>query len=85
MGDEMSAEDYSLADVQTHATQESCRAAIDGKVYDLTAWISRHPGGPDKILGICGTDATEAFSAQHGGDQRPENQLMNFEIGVLTE
>ena len=44
---------YTLAEVKLHATQENCRAAVDGSVYDLTNWIAKHPGGPDKIMAIC--------------------------------
>lgn len=73
-------ESYSLADVEMHATQDSCRAAIDGKVYDLTNWVNKHPGGADKIVAICGTDATEAFANQHDAQEKPENQLMQFAI-----
>lgn len=76
---------YSHADVKKHSTQSSCWAAINGKVCDLTAWISQHPGGPDKILGICGTDGSAAFNGQHGGQRRPASELANFYIAELTK
>jgi cytochrome b involved in lipid metabolism len=73
-----------MAQVATHAGASSCWAAINGKVYDLTNWINQHPGGPDKILAICGTDGSAAFNGQHGGERRPESELANFYIGTLT-
>ena len=76
---------YTLSDVAKHDTAEDCWAAIDGGVYDLTSWISRHPGGPDKIEPLCGTDATQKFRTQHDSQQRPNNQLANFRIGDLTD
>jgi cytochrome b involved in lipid metabolism len=75
---------YSLADVAQHNSSSSCWSAINGKVYDLTSWINQHPGGPDKILAICGIDGSSAFNAQHGGQSRPANELAGFLIGDLT-
>lgn len=75
---------YTLEQVKEHNSAESCWAAIDGGVYDLTRWVAQHPGGADKILGICGTDATAMFEAQHSGDQRPASQLTQFYIGDLN-
>lgn len=73
-----------LDEVQENDGPDSCWAAIDGTVYDLTDWIDAHPGGPDRIEQICGTDATDAFQGQHGGAEGPESQLAEFEIGELT-
>ena len=76
---------YRLSEVAKHNTQMDCWAAIDGSVYDLTSWISRHPGGPDKILKLCGTDATAAFHGQHDSQQKPNTQLASFRIGALVD
>lgn len=75
---------YTLDQVKQHSSARSCWAAIDGGVYDLTSWAGRHPGGPEKILAICGTDASAAFTRQHSGDQRPAVQLTQFYIGILA-
>ncbi|OFE15635.1 hypothetical protein BA895_21960 [Humibacillus sp. DSM 29435] len=74
---------FSLSDVRKHGSASSCWAAIDGGVYDLTRWIDAHPGGSGAILGICGTDATASFDAQHGGQGRPARELATFKVGVL--
>ena len=37
---------YSMANIAKNNSTSSCWAAISGKAYDLTAWISEHPGGP---------------------------------------
>ena len=74
-----------MAEVEKHNSKESCWSVIRGKVYDLTNWIDKHPGGLDKILNICGKDGTEIFEKVHGGKEKPENALKNFEIGVLKE
>ncbi|NNG37175.1 cytochrome b5 domain-containing protein [Nakamurella sp. DB0629] len=70
--------------VAGHRSAASCWAAVDGQVYDLTSWINRHPGGPERILSICGTDATQAFTAQHGGGGIAGQILRSFRIGPLA-
>ncbi len=74
---------FSLAEVATHKDSKSCWVAVGGKVYNLTLWINQHPGGPDKILSICGKDGSAAFTAQHEGQNRPEAILATFFIGNL--
>jgi len=73
-----------MADVAKHATPGDCWAAIDGSVYDLTSWISRHPGGPGVIKRLCGTDGSRAFNGQHGGQRKPARELANFLVGPLA-
>jgi cytochrome b involved in lipid metabolism len=76
---------YTLAEVATHADASSCWAVINNSVYDLITWINQHPGGPDKILGLCGKDGSDAFNGKHGGQQRPTNELAGFFIGTLKK
>lgn len=75
---------YTLAQVATHNTASSCWAAISGNVYDLTSWISQHPGGEARILSICGKDGTSSFMGQHGRDPQAESILATFKIGTLA-
>lgn len=74
---------FTMEEVQQHSSTESCWAAVNGEVYDLTDWIGRHPGGAAVIEQLCGTDATAAFESQHGGSGRPNRELQNFKIGDL--
>ena len=76
---------YTLADVAKHNNSSSCWSVINGKVYDLTAWISQHPGGQQAILSLCGIDGSSAFNNQHGGQHRPANELAGFSIGSLVK
>ena len=75
---------YTMADVAQHNSASSCWAAINGNVYNLTNWISQHPGGQGPILGLCGTDGSAAFNGQHGGAARPASELKNFLLGPLS-
>jgi len=74
---------YTLADVAAHNSQASCWTTIGGSVYDLTTWISQHPGGEGAILSICGIDGTNAFMGQHGDNRRANQTLATFKIGTL--
>ncbi len=76
---------YRMGDVAAHNTAQDCWVAVDDGVYDVTSWISRHPGGPDKITGLCGTDATDAFRTQHDSQEKPNQQLASFRIGTLVD
>ena len=72
-----------MADVATHNSPSDCWSAIDGKVYNLTSWISRHPGGPSVIKGLCGKDGSAGFNGQHQGQRRPADELARFLVGDL--
>lgn len=80
-----SGEEIAFSDVQDNDSADSCWAVVDQNVYDLTDWVDEHPGGGDRIENICGTDATDDFTQQHGGESGPEDQLEQFEIGVLVD
>ena len=75
---------FTLADVSTHASNASCWSAISGKVYDLTSWIGKHPGGDEAILAICGKDGTKLFDGEHGMDPKAKGVLPKFYLGDLA-
>lgn len=74
---------FSLADISSHKDATSCWSAVNGKVYDLTSWIGKHPGGDKAILSICGKDGTASFMKKHAGSEEAKAQLPNFLIGDL--
>jgi len=52
-------------ELATHNTKEDCWVAMDGKVYDVTSWLPKHPGGADVILLSAGRDVTNLFESYH--------------------
>jgi hypothetical protein len=76
---------YTMTQVRANDSARSCWTAIDGIVYDLTRWISNHPGGSSAILFLCGTDGTNAFKAQHENQSRPAIRLDTYRIGPLNK
>jgi len=73
-----------MKDVAANNTAKSCWSAIDGNVYDLTRWISAHPGGSSAITFLCGTDGSKAYAAQHYGQVKPVNRLSMYLLGPLV-
>lgn len=80
---EATTDGYTMAQVAEHGNASSCWSAVDGKVYDLTSWISEHPGGAANILKICGKDGSAAFNGQHGGNAGAKAELAGHVIGDL--
>jgi cytochrome b involved in lipid metabolism len=78
-------ESISTASVASHKDATSCWSSINGNVYDLTSWIPEHPGGPQAILQLCGTDGTAKFNGMHGGGAMQEQILAGFKIGILAQ
>lgn len=76
---------FTMAEVATRNSADACWSVIDGKVYDLTGWVARHPGGEQPIESLCGQDGSAAFTAQHQGEPRPTTQLEAFAIGTLAK
>jgi cytochrome b involved in lipid metabolism/uncharacterized membrane protein len=74
---------YTMAEVAERNDAADCWTVIDDRVFDLTDWIARHPGGASPIESLCGRDGTSTFNAQHQGQPRPTTQLDAFVIGVL--
>ena len=75
---------YTMADVKKFNSRTKCWTAISGNVYDLTSWISAHPGGAGAITFLCGTDGTNAYKAQHEGQNRPTIRLSQYLLGPLV-
>lgn len=74
---------FTLAQVATHDSLSSCYTIVGGQVFDLTSWVSKHPGGEKAILGLCGEDGTEDFTEQHGSSEKAQKVLRSFFIGVI--
>ncbi|KAG8762867.1 hypothetical protein FRC11_007465 [Ceratobasidium sp. 423] len=56
----------SAQEVATHNSPDSCWIIVSGKVYDVTEFLSEHPGGSAVLLRHAGKDATAAYEMAHG-------------------
>ncbi|KAJ7569291.1 hypothetical protein O6H91_01G070600 [Diphasiastrum complanatum] len=60
----ISGKKYTRKEVMAHSTPEDCWLVIAGKVYDVTKWIPKHPGG-SLIYVRAGHDCTYMFNSYH--------------------
>ena len=75
---------YTMAEVRKHADAKSCWSVVDGNVYDLTRWVTRHPGGRARILSMCGKDGSATFHGEHRKEAQPLTTLAGYKLGKLA-
>ena len=56
---------------------------IDGAVYDITNYISMHPGGKKNIIKGIGKDSTEMFHKSHHGLKIENTPLALLKLGNI--
>uniref|UniRef100_A0AAQ6APR5 acyl-CoA (8-3)-desaturase n=1 Tax=Amphiprion ocellaris TaxID=80972 RepID=A0AAQ6APR5_AMPOC len=75
---------YTWEEVQRHCSRNDQWLVIDRKVYNITQWAKRHPGGFRVISHYAGEDATEAFTAFHPELKFVQKFLKPLLIGELA-
>uniref|UniRef100_A0A8C7UZG4 Fatty acid desaturase 2 n=1 Tax=Oncorhynchus mykiss TaxID=8022 RepID=A0A8C7UZG4_ONCMY len=75
---------YTWEEVQRHCHRGDQWLVIDRKVYNITQWAKRHPGGIRVISHFAGEDATEAFVAFHPDPNFVRKFLKPLLIGELA-
>ena len=61
---------FSMEEVGRHSSPDDCWLAAHGKVYDVTAFLTKHPAGEFAILRHGGTDSTTDFDFHSSKAQR---------------
>lgn len=82
----VAAKRFTLAEVARHAGNDDCWMAINGTVYDLSAYLPDHPSRPDIILPWCGKEATAAYRTKTKGrphSSQADQLLATYQIGLL--
>jgi fatty acid desaturase len=75
---------FTWAEVARHVTEDSAWMVIRGKVYDVTEWLDRHPGGKEHLLLACGREATDVFESYHPlNREKAALMLPGMEIGTV--
>ena len=68
-------------EVSKHNTVNDCYLIVKGSVYSMATFVDKHPGGRQKILDMCGKEASSIFSAIHSNFAW--NLLKDFYIGTV--
>ena len=73
---------YTIDEVSEHNSKNDCWIIINNDVYDITEFLSEHPGGVSILLTVAGTDATDFFNELHRPDIL-EEYANNYKIGSI--
>ena len=76
---------FTWKEVAKHNTRHDAWISIRGKVYNVTDWIRKHPGGEDVVLWSIGRDATQVFESYHENGSLVQQVLKKYEIGSLLD
>ena len=72
---------YTMKQVEKHNKKSDAWLVINKKVYDVTKWINKHPGGNIIMKGV-GKDATSLF-INVGHSSNAKKILKGLQIGIL--
>ncbi|NXM73698.1 FADS2 desaturase, partial [Serilophus lunatus] len=75
---------YTWEEIQKHNLRTDSWLVIERKVYNVTKWVKRHPGGQRVINHSAGEDATDAFQAFHINPTLVQKFLKPLLIGELA-
>ena len=74
----------SLTQLSSKNTLEECWIAYEGIVYDVTHWLSKHPGGMRAIMAAAGQDASSVMKSLHTPDTLKVYMKRIRKVGVLA-
>jgi len=66
----------SAAELVSHRTEHDCWIAFHGSVFEVSSFLSEHPGGKQVLMEVAGADGTRAFQAIH-----PQSMLEKLPAG----
>ena len=77
-----------IIEISKHNSLKDCWLIINNKIYNVTNYLSAHPGGVGTISPYCGKEATQAFATKGGGSPHSgfaAGLLNNYYIGDLNQ
>jgi len=79
---EPAVKEFTLEQVGKHNREDDCWIAIDGRVFNVTAFMLKHPGGKGSLMSVAGKDATAKFHGLHEAEIL-EQHAPELCVGVL--
>lgn len=80
-------ENYSLEEIARHTSVGDAWLVHSSKVYDVSKFLERHPGGQDVLVKNCGKDVTEIMNSAdfHRHSKIAYGWLQKYYIGNIKE
>ena len=75
---------FTLAEIKKHNKKGDAWTLIENKVYNITSWIPKHPGG-EIIMQAVGKDATQLFNSRGHPSYVKKTILPKYYIGTLKK
>ena len=75
---------FTIDEVKKHNKKGDAWTIIENKVYNITSWIPKHPGG-QIIMKAVGKDATQLFIANNHPSYVKNKILPKYYIGSLKK
>ena len=80
---------YTQAQVAQHKSASDCWLLIDGGVYDVTEYVSRHRKHDYDITKHCGRESSTVWNEKPGNGEahsrKAERLLRKYRIGTLAK
>lgn len=76
-------QNITIEELKQHNKINDAWIAIDNKVYDITKYIDKHPGGKNSIYNWAGKDATDIYYNIHNKNMLDD--IKNIHIGNLIK
>ncbi|PLW16616.1 hypothetical protein PCANC_10395 [Puccinia coronata f. sp. avenae] len=72
-------------DLTKHSSPTDCWVSLNGKVYNISSFLSDHPGGDDLLLQYAGKDLGKVMENpdEHAHSASAYDMLEEFQIGVI--
>jgi len=75
-------QDFTIQEVSKHQWPSDCWTTIHGRVYDVSTFVAKHPGGTLLLMNAAGIDATALWESNHAPG-KPARTLEKYCIGKL--
>eukprot|EP00927_Polykrikos_kofoidii_P031229 TRINITY_DN2688_c0_g1_i1.p1 TRINITY_DN2688_c0_g1~~TRINITY_DN2688_c0_g1_i1.p1 ORF type:complete len:587 (-),score=85.99 TRINITY_DN2688_c0_g1_i1:59-1756(-) len=77
-------ERFTMAEVANHCSRDDLWIIVDERVYDITSFVSKHPGGDLPLVNMAGKDCTDVFANYHEA-RVYKHMLPPFMRGEVTD
>ena len=75
---------FTMAQVATHKTEDDCWIVYHSEAFNVSKWLSHHPGGAETLIRFAGRDATDELRAFHP-DWVLDTKLPTFKVGDVSD